>query len=526
MKNRKIYLGIIAVLIVLVVVTFSLNNSATEEELKVRAFYPEAKKITLIKDIVDDPFISINMPAVRRAYEVDGVIKAYVVSCMGYIGPVELLAAIDDANGNLIGIEILNHIETPSYADHIEETWFTDRLINILIDKYLNLVVLDKENPEDIIQVTGATISSQAVVNAVNAAIGAYQYQQHGIRMGRVPDVVPREMWQQDINSFAINWENGSFRVNSDSLKEYDQVEADVRLINTTGTELLMKVKGPTLRHVLEREGLDLSNYEGIGITARDGYYTLVDKEKLEKGEVILVWEVDGKAIKDEDKPMRIAMPEELGPYWVKMVSNIDLYETISKKSIDKIHMFEALTRDIEPYYYEYYGSKDKSYEIGKILMTFDEVDIKGLFTMNSVDGLIKNETISMVAQRYFLKVEGDNAPMNIAPAFKLGMNVKYMTHFSTTRDAVIFPEQMQKVERTQEIDGKTGLSVEDVLLTVGMSWPDNPVFNVVSAAGIEYYQLNSTELSRHYLILDNGIVDLYRDQSLVLNDVLRIEKP
>jgi hypothetical protein len=105
-------------------------------------------------------------------------------------------------------------------------------------------------------------------------------------------------------------------------------------------------------------------------------------------------------------------------------------------------------------------------------------------------------------------------------------MNVKYMTHFSTTRDAVIFPEQMQKVERTQEIDGKTGLSVEDVLLTVGMSWPDNPVFNVVSAAGIEYYQLNSTELSRHYLILDNGIVDLYRDQSLVLNDVLRIEKP
>ncbi|HAE42522.1 MAG TPA: hypothetical protein DCG34_06315, partial [Clostridiales bacterium] len=178
MKNRKIYYVVIVILLVMVAVTFALNNTVSEGEKKVRTFYPEANKITLVKDIVDDPFITINMPAIRRAYEVDGVVKAYVVSCMGYIGPVELLAAIDDSNGELIGIEILDHIETPSYADHIEDEWFLDRFKNILIDRYLNLVVLDKENPEDIIQVTGATISSQAVVNAVNAAIGAYQYQQ------------------------------------------------------------------------------------------------------------------------------------------------------------------------------------------------------------------------------------------------------------------------------------------------------------------------------------------------------------
>ena len=58
---------------------------------------------------------------------------------------------------------------------------------------------------------------------------------------------------------------------------------------------------------------------------------------------------------------------------------------------------------------------------------------------------LLKNETISLVRQRYFIKVEGDNAPMNISPTFRLGMNVKHMTHFSTTKDAVIFPEKMNK---------------------------------------------------------------------------------
>lgn len=526
MKNRRIYFAIIAVLFILVVATFALNNTASEEEKKVLSFYPEAKKVTLIKDIVDDPFISINMPAVRRAYEVDGVIKAYVVSCMGYIGPVELFAAIDDNNGELIGIEILDHIETPSYADHIEDEWFLERFRSVLIDKYLNLVVLDKENPEDIIQVTGATISSQAVVNAVNAAIGTYHYQQNGVRMGRVPDVVPREMWQQDINSFAINWEDGSVRINTDSIKLYEQMEADVTLINTTGTESKMSVKGPTLLHVLEKEGIDLGKYEGIGITGRDGYYTMVDKDKLANSDVILVWEVNGKGIRDEDKPMRIAMPGELGPYWVKMVSNIDLYESISPKSIDKVHMFDALTRDIEPYYYEYYGSKDKSFEIGKILMKFDVVDSKGFFTMGASDGLIKNETISMVQQRYFLKVEGDNAPMNIAPAFKLGMNVKFMTYFSTTKDAVVFPDQIKKVVRTQEIDGKIGLSVEDVLRTAGMSWTDNTDLNVVSADGIQQYQMNSNDLITYHFVNENGIVDLYHKQRLVIKDVLRIEKP
>lgn len=526
MKNRKAYLLILAIIVMVVVVAFMLNNTASEEIKKVRTFYPEAKKVTLVKDVVDDPFISINMPAVRRAYEIDGAVKAYVVSCMGYIGPVELLAAIDDANGNLIGIEILNHIETPSYADHIEDEWFIERFKNILIDKYLNLVVLDKECPEDIIQVTGATISSQAVVNAVNAAIGAYQYQQNGVKMGRVSDVVPREMWQQDINSFAINWEGGSIRINTDSIKEYDQLEADVTLINTTGTENAMKVKGPTLRHVLDKEGIDLEKYEGIGITGRDGYYTMVDREKLINNDVILVWEVGGKPIRDEDKPMRIAMPNELGPYWVKMVSNIDLYETISPKNIDKVHMFDALTQDIEPYYYEYYGSKDKSIEIGKILMKFEEVDDKGFFTMGASDGLVKNETISMVRQRYFIKIEGENAPMNIAPTFKLGMNVKFMTHFSTTKDAVVFPEQMQKVVRTQEIGGKTGLIVEDVLLTVGINWTDDIDFNVISADGVHQHQMNSRNLMKYHLIFENSKVDLYLDQSIVLQDVLRIEKP
>lgn len=524
MKNRKFYLCTIALILIIVTILFFFKNTASEEEKIVMSFYPQAKSVELIKNVTDDLFVSLNFPAVKRAYEIDGEIKAYVVSCVGYNGPIEILAALDTESDKLMGIKILRHEESLDYAEHIEEDWFLDRFKDIKADKYLNLVVLDKEKEEDIVQVTGATVSSQAVVNGVNAAIGAFQYKNNSVKMTKVADVVPQELLQKDVNSFAINWENGSVRIDTDEIKEYEQTEMDVTLINTTGTETDMHVKGPTLENVLEKEGIDLSDYEGIGITGRDGYYTMIDKDKLDVNEVILSWEVNGKGLKDNEKPVRLAVPMELGPYWVKMVTNIDLYSEISPKVIDKVHMFDALTKDIEPYYYEYYGSKDKSIEVGKILSKFDVVDEKGFFTMGATDGLIKNETISLVKQRYFLKVEGENAPMNISPNFKLGMNVKEMTHFSTTKDAVIFPDKMKEVVRTKYVDGKDWLLLEDVLLTAGLRWTDDSEFISVGTDDSKV-ELSLNDVLSCYLINENGKVSLHNAENEIMTDLLRIEK-
>ncbi|MFA9422917.1 MAG: hypothetical protein ACERLG_05035, partial [Sedimentibacter sp.] len=240
--------------------------------------------------------------------------------------------------------------------------------------------------------------------------------------------------------------------------------------------------------------------------------------------DIILTWQVNGKGLSDAEKPMRVSVPLELGPYWVKMVTNIDLYSEISPKDIDKVYAFDALTRDIEPYYYEYYGSKDKSIEIGKILKKFDYVDEKGFFTMGATDGLVKNETISMVRQRYFIKVEGENAPMNIAPNFKLGMNVKEMTHFSTTKDAVIFPDKIKEVVRTKELNGREMLLLEDVLLTAGMRWVDDSTFIAVKTDNTKV-ELSLNQILNCYIINENEKVTLVNDGNEIMTDLLRIEK-
>ena len=171
MKNRRFYYVVIAIILIIVISLFLTQNQASEEEKLVFSFYPEARKVEIVKDVSDDLFISFNFPGVKRAYKVDGELKVYVASCVGYNGPIDVMAAMNTENDCLIGIEILKHEESLDYAEHIEKKWFLDRFKELLIDKYLNLVVLDKENPEDIVQVTGATVSSQAVVTAVNACV-------------------------------------------------------------------------------------------------------------------------------------------------------------------------------------------------------------------------------------------------------------------------------------------------------------------------------------------------------------------
>lgn len=50
-----------------------------------------------------------------------------------------------------------------------------DRFKGKSIKEYLQRVVLEANKPNEVIQITAATISTQALINGVNSAIGAYR---------------------------------------------------------------------------------------------------------------------------------------------------------------------------------------------------------------------------------------------------------------------------------------------------------------------------------------------------------------
>jgi len=522
MKRNKIY-SIILILLVLVA-AFGLwyMNDTRRDIAIIKETYGANIKVELMKEVTEDPFIQDNFPGLEKVYSINGVPAAFITSGTGYEGTIRVLVVIDAEKKETLDIRILEQGDTPFYADPIMEPWFTNRFKGHKLMDYLNLVKLDPEKPTDIVQVTGATVSSQAVVNNVNTAIGAWNYLVEGIEKDPVDNFIPLEMWEKDENSFMVSWPEGSFRVTTADLEKYEKVTVDTILQKTTGTKIKLKASGPLLVDLLKDKGIDIHKYEAIGITGRDNYYAFISKDIIENRDIILGMFIDGEEIPREEKPVKIVIPEEMGVYWVKMVNRIDLYPNISPKNIQNVHIFDTLVEDIQPYYYEYFGSRDESYLVGKILQKFDFVDPNGFFTMVGADGLVKNETINMVSDRYYIKVGGENAPMNIGPAFKLGMNVKEMSHFSTTIDAVIFPRVLVKVLMGGNVKEGEGANLLDVLETAGMVLDSENY--VIKYMDDQEFMIKKSQLNNAMLIPREDRTDIQIDD-MILADVSKISK-
>ena len=107
------------------------------------------------------------MPALNA----DGGIIGYVVvnSEKGYGGDISVMTGVD-ADGKVTGVNILSHGETAGLGANATNESFRDQfkgLVNgITVSK-------DKAGENSIDALTGATITSRAVVRAVNAAIEA-----------------------------------------------------------------------------------------------------------------------------------------------------------------------------------------------------------------------------------------------------------------------------------------------------------------------------------------------------------------
>ncbi len=89
-----------------------------------------------------------------RILDDDGGLVFQLQSNEGYNGLISLWIAIDDS-GNIRGVRVYNHQETPGIGD------FIDRSVSDWIDRFVGSA--DKGHD----QVSGATITSRAVINAV-----------------------------------------------------------------------------------------------------------------------------------------------------------------------------------------------------------------------------------------------------------------------------------------------------------------------------------------------------------------------
>ena len=100
---------------------------------------------------------------------------AYEVSSNGYAGPITCIMGVA-ANGEVLGVRVLAHAETPGLGDKIEiarDDWitaFNGRSLDNTTDKQWHV----KKDGGEFDQFTGATITPRAVVKAVYEGLALF----------------------------------------------------------------------------------------------------------------------------------------------------------------------------------------------------------------------------------------------------------------------------------------------------------------------------------------------------------------
>lgn len=97
---------------------------------------------------------------------------ALVYEGNGFQGKIRLICGLSANLEKILALEILEQVETPGLGTKVTETPFTDQFKQLETSPLINWVKgVEPEKPNEIQAITGATISSKAVVAIINSGI-------------------------------------------------------------------------------------------------------------------------------------------------------------------------------------------------------------------------------------------------------------------------------------------------------------------------------------------------------------------
>jgi len=149
-------------------------REALEAENGRKNVLPEADTYRKIENIEELQEKSTRLELVKEAYEglKGGNVEGYVFSVVskGYGGDIKIMVGIDK-DMKITGIKVLSHSETPGLGSKATNEKFLSQMIGIVPKEKLKVVKTKRTKSEEIDTVTSATITSEAVVKAVQAAV-------------------------------------------------------------------------------------------------------------------------------------------------------------------------------------------------------------------------------------------------------------------------------------------------------------------------------------------------------------------
>jgi electron transport complex protein RnfG len=160
---KKFYPVIVLTVVVAISVgLLSLTDNLTRNKIKAQQ---EAKIQAMLSEMFPDMSRYDLENEIYIIYsDEDKVSYAFVAVGKGYGGKINILVGLEDEN-TLKGISIISQVETPGLGNRITESYFTDQFAGLSADE-----VERRRDGGQVDTITGATMSSSAVIKAVRAA--------------------------------------------------------------------------------------------------------------------------------------------------------------------------------------------------------------------------------------------------------------------------------------------------------------------------------------------------------------------
>ncbi len=116
--------------------------------------------------------VSADEPSVYAGYTTAGKFVGYAIPAAGagFQDTIRLIYGFDPTKERIVGMEVLESRETPGLGDRIyDDQQFHQQFLDLAVEPKVELVKEERTAPNQVDAITGATISSTAVVKIVNS---------------------------------------------------------------------------------------------------------------------------------------------------------------------------------------------------------------------------------------------------------------------------------------------------------------------------------------------------------------------
>lgn len=185
-RFKPIFVPAISLTVICLIVTALLagTNALTKDTIELQAQEKAAQARSIVLPAAksfEEQTISGAVYYIGKDESGETVGYTFTTAAKGYGGDVEVMTGVDSRTEGISGVNILSQEETPGLGANAVKPEFTSQYMQDI--NFDNFLVIKNQEPieGEIEALTGSTITSQAVTDAVNEALKMYNTVKGGV---------------------------------------------------------------------------------------------------------------------------------------------------------------------------------------------------------------------------------------------------------------------------------------------------------------------------------------------------------